>query len=77
MKSKFPKPVNDELLDDISNAGWFSCLDLKAGFNQTKSIFSSQFWLSDLLALLIHFKCVIVFFDDILVYNCFSYKEHL
>jgi hypothetical protein len=34
VKSKFLIPNIDELLDELSSASWFSCLDLRASFNQ-------------------------------------------
>lgn len=71
MKSMFPIPVIDELLDELSNASWFTFLDLKADFNQINLLLgkstrlhfrhiggtlSSQLWLPDLPMLLIHFR---------------------
>lgn len=34
VKSKFPVPVFDELMDELANARWFSKLNLCAGFHQ-------------------------------------------
>lgn len=104
VKSKFPIPVIDELLDELAEAKWFSTLDLRAGFNQIrlapgeehKTAFQTHwgqfeftvmsFGLTGapntfqgamnitLRPLLRH--CVLVFFDDILVYSR-TLTEHL
>jgi hypothetical protein len=104
VKSKFPIPVIDELLDELSSARWFSSLDLRAGFNQIhlapgeefKTAFQT-YWghfkytvmyfgltgapntfrgaMNKTLKPLLQ-KCVIVFFDDILIYSS-TFEEHL
>jgi hypothetical protein len=104
VKSKYPIPVIDELLDELSGASWFSCLDLRAGFNQIrlapgeehKTAFqthcgqfeytvmsfgltgapnSFQGAMNTTLHPLLR-KCVLVFFDDILVYSA-TYADHV
>jgi hypothetical protein len=34
LKSKFPVPIFDQLMDELAHAKWFSTLDLRAGFHQ-------------------------------------------
>jgi hypothetical protein len=107
LKSKFPIPVFDELMDELAKAQWFSTLDLNLGYHQIrlkigeeyKTAFQTHFGhfefnvmafglcgapatfqgaMNTTLAPLLR-KCVLVFFDDILVYNATltEYLEHL
>ncbi|WVZ53784.1 LOW QUALITY PROTEIN: hypothetical protein U9M48_004680 [Paspalum notatum var. saurae] len=104
VKTKYPVPVIDELLDELGHASWFSSLDLRAGYHQVllrpgeefKTAFQThsghyefkvmafglsgapatfQCAMNTTLKPLLR-KCVLAFFDDILVYNN-SLEDHL
>jgi hypothetical protein len=104
VKGTFPIPVFKQLMDELSNAKWFSILGLFAGYHQVrlregeehKTVFSThsghfefkvmafgltsapntfQQAMNITLASLLR-KCVIVFFDDILVISP-TYEQHL
>jgi hypothetical protein len=36
VKGKYPVPIIDEFLDELSGASWFTCLDMRAGFHQVR-----------------------------------------
>jgi hypothetical protein len=104
VKTKFPVPIIDEFLDELSGTAWFTTLDLRARFHQIrmnpqdqhKTTFQThhvhyefrvmpfglsgapatfQSAMNSALAPLLR-KGVLVFFDDILVYN-HTWAEHL
>jgi hypothetical protein len=33
VKGKYPVPIIDEFLDELSGASWFTCLDMRVGFH--------------------------------------------
>lgn len=104
VKSKYPVPVIEELLDELHGASWFSCLDLMAGYHQIrlkpgeepKTAFQTHsgqyefrvmaFGLTGapttfLKAMNITLgpllrKCVLIFFDDILIFSR-TLEEHI
>ena len=103
-KVKYPVPVIEELLDELTHASWFSCLDLTAGYHQIRLQSGEEFKtafqthsgqyefrvmafgltgapatflkaMNTTLCPLLR-KCVLVFFDDILIFSR-TYEEHL
>jgi hypothetical protein len=104
LKSRFPIPVFDELMDELAKAKWFPTLDPNFGYHQIrlkageefKTAFQTHFGhiefkvmafglcgapgtfqgaMNSTLAPLLR-KCVLVFFDDILIYSA-SFEEHV
>lgn len=104
VKTKYPVPVIEELLDELHGASWFTSLDLAAGYHQirlkpgeeVKTAFQTHtrhyefrvtaFGLSGALATFLKAmnltlgpllrKCVLVFFDDILIFS-HTFEEHV
>lgn len=104
VKSVYPIPIFDQLVDELGQATWFSILDLHSGYHQIRLQPGEEFKIafsthaghyeftvvpfglsgapgtfqgamnSTLSPLLM--RCVIMFFDDILIYSS-SYFEHL
>jgi hypothetical protein len=88
VKDKFPIPVVDELLDELKEARFFTKLDLRNGYHQvlmhqediTKTTFRTHHGHFEFLIIAFELtnicRFVLVFFDDILIYNS-TWVEHL
>ncbi|GJT30931.1 reverse transcriptase [Tanacetum coccineum] len=77
IKDKYPIPVIEELLDELSGAKVFSKLDLRSGYHQIRmneaDIHKTAFRTHEE-----HYeKFVLVFFDDILIYSGKQRVEYL
>jgi hypothetical protein len=104
VKSNYPVPIIEELLDELDQASWFTSLDLIGGYHQIllqpedthKTTFHThsghyefrvmafeltgapatfQRAMNATLAPLLR-RCVLVFFDDILIYST-TFEEHV
>jgi hypothetical protein len=43
LKSKFPIPVFDELMDELAAAKWFTTFDLNVGYHQIRLKLGEEF----------------------------------
>jgi hypothetical protein len=43
LKNRYPLPIIDELLDELSGAAWFTSLDLRAGYHQIRMAEGEEF----------------------------------
>lgn len=43
LKNRYPLPIIDELLDELSGAAWFTGLDLRAGYHQIRMAEGEEF----------------------------------
>jgi hypothetical protein len=104
LKSIFPIPVFNELMDELAKAKWFSTLDLNSGYHQIRLKAGEEFKtafqthlrhfefkvmafglcgapgtlqgaMNSTLSPLLR-RCVLVFFDDILIYSA-CFEEHV
>ncbi|XP_070020484.1 uncharacterized mitochondrial protein AtMg00860-like [Nicotiana sylvestris] len=82
VKDKFPIPLVDDLMDELNGSCSYSKIDLRAGYHQIR-MKESDIYKTAFRTHLGHYEFkvmpsgfVLVFFDDILVYNP-SMKSHV